>query len=87
MHAELPEWRQRHHSLGFANGQHKQAVEILRFKVRSGDWLEVNCSRENKDGCNPLSTVRVGFQRAIDPKDAARFRLRDDAGKLYSPKG
>ncbi len=65
----------------------KQAVEVLRFKVRSGDWLEVNCSRENKDaGCNPLSTVRVGFQRAIDPKDAARFRLRDDAGKLYSPK-
>lgn len=65
----------------------KQAVEILRFKVRSGDWLEVNCSRENKDaGCNPLSAVRVGFQRAIDPKDAARFRLRDDAGKLYAPK-
>ena len=65
----------------------KQAVETLRFKVRSGDWLDVNCSRENKDaGCNPLSPVRVGFQRAIDPKDAARFRLRDDAGKLYAPK-
>ena len=66
----------------------KQAAETLRFKVRSGDWLDVNCSRENKDaGCNPLSTVYVGFKRAIDPKDAARFRLRDDAGKLYSPKG
>ncbi|MBL8308919.1 MAG: hypothetical protein JNL19_00710 [Burkholderiales bacterium] len=65
----------------------KQAVETLRFKVRAGDWLELNCSRENKDaGCNPLSTVRVGFQRAIEPKDAARFRLRDDAGKLYAPK-
>ncbi len=65
----------------------KQAADTLRFKVRSGDWLELSCSRENKDaGCNPLSNVYVGFKRAVDPKDAARFRLRDDAGKLYSPK-
>ena len=65
----------------------KQAVETLRFKVRSGDWLELTCSRENRDaGCNPLSNVYVGFKRSIDPKDAAKFRLRDDAGKLYSPK-
>ena len=65
----------------------KQAVDTLRFKVRSGDWLELTCSRENKDAdCNPLSNVYVGFKRAVDPKDAARFRLRDEAGKLYSPK-
>ena len=65
----------------------KQAVDTLRFKVRSGDWLELTCSRENKDaGCNPLANVYVGFKRAVDPKDAARFRLRDDAGKLYPPK-
>ena len=65
----------------------KQAVDTLRFKVRSGDFLELTCSRENKDaGCNPLSNIYVSFKRAVDPKDAARFRLRDDAGKLYSPK-
>jgi len=65
----------------------KQAADTLRFKVRSGDWLDVNCSRENKDaGCNPLATVYVSFKRAVDPADAARFRLRDDAGKLYPPK-
>ena len=65
----------------------KLAADLLRFKVRSGDWLELSCTRENKDaGCNPLSTVYVAFKRAIEPADAARFRLRDDAGKLYLPK-
>ena len=65
----------------------KQAVDTLRFQVRSGDFLELTCSRENKDaGCNPLSMIYVGFKRAVDPKDAARFRLRDDAGKLYPPR-
>ena len=65
----------------------KQAVDTLRFKVRSGDWLKLSCSRENKAAnCNPLSSVYLSYDRAISPKDAARFRLRDDAGKLYSPK-
>ena len=65
----------------------KQAVDTLRFKVRSGDWLKLSCSRENKAAnCNPLSSVYLSYDRAISPKDTARFRLRDDAGKLYSPK-
>ncbi len=64
----------------------KQAVDTLRFKVRAGDWLKLSCSRENKAAnCNPLSTVYVSFDRAVNAKDAARFRIRDDAGKFYAP--
>ena len=64
-----------------------KAADYLRFKVRSGDWLEMTCGRENKEaGCNPLATVTFNVNnRALDPKDAARFRLKDDAGKLYRP--
>jgi alpha-2-macroglobulin len=64
-----------------------QAADYLRFKVRSGEWLEYTCGRENKEsGCNPLATVTFNVNnRALDPKDAARFRLKDDAGKLYRP--
>jgi alpha-2-macroglobulin len=64
-----------------------QAADYLRFKVRSGEWLEYTCGRENKEsGCNPLATITFNVNnRALDPKDAARFRLKDDAGKLYRP--
>ncbi|TAG06100.1 MAG: hypothetical protein EAZ43_01015 [Betaproteobacteria bacterium] len=64
-----------------------QAADYLRFKVRSGEWLEMTCGRENKDsGCNPLGTVAFNVNnRALDLKDAARFRLRDEKGKLYKP--
>ena len=64
----------------------KNAVDTLKFKVRSGEWIEMTCGRENKDaGCNPLATVYFNLKRAVENTDAARFRLRDDAGKLYSP--
>jgi alpha-2-macroglobulin len=66
-----------------------QAADYLRFKVRSGEWLEMTCGRENKEsGCNPLGVITFNVNnRALDPKDAARFRLKDDAGKLYRPSG
>ncbi|MGL5004067.1 MAG: hypothetical protein ACRDAM_14105, partial [Casimicrobium sp.] len=66
-----------------------QAADYLRFKVRSGEWLEFTCLRENKDtDCNPLGTMSFNVNnRALDPKDVNRFRLRDDAGKLYRPYG
>jgi alpha-2-macroglobulin len=66
-----------------------QAADYLRFKVRSGEWLEFTCLRENKDSdCNPLGTMSFNVNnRALDPKDVNRFRLRDDAGKLYRPFG
>ncbi len=64
-----------------------QAAEYLRFKVRSGEWLEFTCMRENKAAdCNPFGTASFVIRdRAVDPKDRERFRLRDDAGKLYRP--
>ncbi len=64
-----------------------QAADYLRFKVRSGEWLEFTCMRENKGSdCNPFGLASfVIRERAIDPKDRERFRLRDDAGKLYRP--
>ncbi len=66
-----------------------QAADYLRFKVRSSDWLEFTCLRENKESdCNPLGTMSFNVNnRALDPKDVNRFRLRDDAGKLYRPYG
>jgi alpha-2-macroglobulin len=66
-----------------------QAADYLRFKVRSGEWLEFTCLRENKESdCNPLGTMSFNVNnRALDPKDVNRFRLRDDAGKLYRPYG
>lgn len=66
-----------------------QAADYLRYTVRSGEWLEFTCMRENKDAdCNPLGTVSFNVNnRALDPKDANRFRVRDDAGKLYRPFG
>jgi len=64
----------------------KNAADTLKFKVRSGEWIEMSCARENKDaGCNPLSTVYFNLKRAVENTDIPRFRLRDDAGKLYSP--
>ena len=38
----------------------RRAVETLRFKVRSGDWLEVNCSRETR---TPAATAVNGPRR------------------------
>jgi alpha-2-macroglobulin len=66
-----------------------QAADYLRFTVRSGEWLEFTCLRENKESdCNPLGTMTFNVNnRALDPKDVNRFRLRDDAGKLYRPYG
>ena len=64
----------------------KNAIDTLKFKVRSGEWIEMTCGRENKDaGCNPLSAVYFNLKRAVENADIGRFRLRDDAGKLYSP--
>jgi alpha-2-macroglobulin len=64
-----------------------QAADYLRFKVRTGEWLEFTCMRENQGSdCNPFGTASfVVRDRALDPKDRERFRLKDDAGKLYRP--
>ncbi len=64
-----------------------QAADYLRFKVRTGEWLEFTCMRENQGAdCNPFGTASFQFRdRAVDPEDRKRFRLRDDAGKLYRP--
>jgi uncharacterized protein YfaS (alpha-2-macroglobulin family) len=63
------------------------AADYLRFKVRSGDWLEFACGRENREaGCNPLSPVTVTIRdRALAEADLKRFALRDAAGKLVRP--
>ncbi|MCZ2136367.1 MAG: hypothetical protein LC098_13230 [Burkholderiales bacterium] len=70
-----------------ASAATRQAVETLRYKVRDDDWLELRCPRENaKSGCNPAAPVQLYIRRALDRKDVQRFRLRDDAGKLYAPR-
>ena len=63
------------------------AADYLRFKVRSGEWLELACVRENREaGCNPLAPVGVNVRdRALATADLQRFRLRDAQGKLYAP--
>jgi hypothetical protein len=62
------------------------AADYLRFKVRSGDWLELNCTKENKEAdCNPVAPVVVRFNRSLAKTDRERFRLRDEAGRQYRP--
>ncbi len=63
------------------------AADYLRFKVRSGDWLEFACERENREaGCNPLAPVTVTIRdRALAEADLKRFALRDAGGKLVRP--
>ncbi len=63
------------------------AADYLRYKVRSGDWLEFACERENKAAdCNPLAPVTVTIRdRALAEADLKRFALRDANGRLVRP--
>lgn len=63
------------------------AADYLRYKVRSGDWLEFACERENRAAdCNPLAPVTVTIRdRALAEADLKRFALRSANGKLVRP--
>ena len=70
-----------------SSGVPTSADQALAYRVRPTFRASFSCDRVNKDAqCIPILPLALSFTAPVPPRDAARIRLVDSAGKSYKAK-
>ena len=70
-----------------ASGVATSADQPLAYRVRPAFRASFSCDRVNQNArCIPILPLGLSFTAPVAPRDAARIRLVDGAGKIYKSK-